>query len=497
MTETNNEMPSVGSSLSSHCHTPENAFQSKTSLFARAHSLEIPDQDLGEDGTSTANCDDDFQSACDFLDTCAAEDFWGQLAEPPEGTGAMHTIYAVEVAESSDGSDATAESKTRTTAEKPTRARRITSKQKIDNLRDEVAALTSQLQELKAGASTSSDWNPGQRRNLIKTRRSQLWRQIAVRQLERRNQAEKDNAELREMMEMQVQEAKNLRRVLKRRARIEMMKNVLGIKDQTNQALQAADNTEEDSSSFEQMLQDVDLLYAQVEKLFEKKMQGIPCPGQRRHANSNTLNGACFELARRDLVPFSASMTEEAVWTALEQPELQDLQCVPAFKAGIQFHMENTSHDKTTAMSSFFLPNPSGAHVLGVKVRKVIRKYAESDRAVFICQSFMEPKLLGSFGAAGTSTTSTMVVDVRKGGSTVLGDDMTLIQSHFSADRYDEGLAAGQRLRLPANLDMAITVLDESVSRIYRHVESSLMDKSVAVRNTCASAEQDLQLLSL
>jgi hypothetical protein len=49
-----------------------------------------------------------------------------------------------------------------------------------------------------------------------------MWETIAARQLERRQQAEEENAKLRDMVQMQVQEARNLRRVLKRRTKIDV-----------------------------------------------------------------------------------------------------------------------------------------------------------------------------------------------------------------------------------------------------------------------------------
>lgn len=68
----------------------------------------------------------------------------------------------------------------------------------------------------------------------MSSRARHLWRQVALSQLDLRRKAEADNAILREMIELQILEAKNLKRVLKRRARIEVNKGRLQLLDTAN-----------------------------------------------------------------------------------------------------------------------------------------------------------------------------------------------------------------------------------------------------------------------
>ncbi|KAF1787663.1 hypothetical protein GQ600_6126 [Phytophthora cactorum] len=75
----------------------------------------------------------------------------------------------------------------------------------------------------------------------------------------------------------------------------------------------------------------------------------------------------------------------------------------------------------------------------------------------------------------GVHATSTLVIEIRHAD---LDDEATLIQSHFSVTRHDEGLAAGHPLRVAVNLNTAITVWDETISRIHDGVENRLMDRA-------------------
>ncbi|KAG3053208.1 hypothetical protein PI124_g3544 [Phytophthora idaei] len=56
-----------------------------------------------------------------------------------------------------------------------------------------------------------------------------LWKDAAIRQLGRRRNAEEDNVMLRKMLEIQVQQAKCLQRIFKRRTKIQMMEDMLGM----------------------------------------------------------------------------------------------------------------------------------------------------------------------------------------------------------------------------------------------------------------------------
>ncbi|KAG7378854.1 hypothetical protein PHYPSEUDO_009445 [Phytophthora pseudosyringae] len=376
----------------------------------------------------------EFQATQDFLDVFVAEELWGDLLGPVDAPAAVAAPQPTAAASN---------------------ARRPTPKQQIDRLQDEVRQLSAQLHAL--GTDRPQPKPPA------RSRRAEFWHQVAARQLERRRSSESENGKLREMAKLQIEEAKSLRRILKRRTKIQRLQKMLGGEQQKPQqeARPLAVSTKEDERVFERMLLDVDVLYGKMDALFvEKGMDTIPCPGRKRRTDNAALNGVCFELTQREAVPFSVEMVKDAV-------------------ADVQFCTQNSEGDIDTVMISFFAAQAK-AQTTGVKVRKVVRRYDGDSRTVFIYRVLMEPKLYNLGEHVGVHATSTLLLAIQHGGTS---DETTLIQSHFSARRHDEGLTAGHLMRLSVNLNVAIAVWDESISRIYEQVENRLMDKACLKRH--------------
>jgi hypothetical protein len=202
------------------------------STFTRVHSLEIPDVDADGD-VLMEDIQLDSQDQPNFLDLCISDEFWLGVSE---STIQDERITPMTTQEHDKGLDFVDSSSTRLTPiapaanrpppapqpGKPRRAKRISTKQKIGTLREEIQELTGQLQALQGKAPAASSTPVAPQRAIISPLRSQLWQSIAARQLEQRVRAERKNIKLRRMMEMQVQEARSLRRLLKRRTKLEV-----------------------------------------------------------------------------------------------------------------------------------------------------------------------------------------------------------------------------------------------------------------------------------
>ncbi|KAG7379069.1 hypothetical protein PHYBOEH_012039 [Phytophthora boehmeriae] len=374
-------------------------------------------------------------------------------------------------------------------AERPKPKEQLPIKEEICRLRAEVKTLTAELRAL-GGLPPSGNQSEEKAAS-----RSQLWRQIAAKQLERRHRAEEENAMLRNMVELQTEEARNLRRILKRRTKIQMMEKLLGKKaQQKQQALpRATPATSEDSSHvFNQILQDIDQTYADVDTLIkEMDTYNIPCPGRHRRATDNTVNGVCLELMERFVVPFSVDATAKAFWDALDKLECQEMQCVDDLKVDIQWQMQSSEKGKDTVMVNFNSTYSVDSFIWRSKVRKVVRKYVNDNATVLIYRAFIEPKLLGMNESIGVFWTSTLLVDIRQDAMSS-GEIATFVRGYFYATRRDEGMAVAEKLRSPSNLKMAMAVWDESIPRLYRQVESLLVDEAIKQPFNTGSSGQSL-----
>jgi hypothetical protein len=197
-------------------------------------------------------------------------------------------------------------------------------KEHIIELRASVEQMTERLEELKAAPFEAPQVPAKAGTALAKRPRPSLWKHAAVRQLERRRKAEEDNVQLRDMLELQVQEAKCLQRILKRRTKIQvrcgfgrpttaaftnlccclqMMEGMLGMKRRKLAGIDSAPSNT--SQILKAMMRDTDAMYADVDTHFmEKEVKGVPSPGQRRKVKRDVVNGtfclsACSRRRRR------------------------------------------------------------------------------------------------------------------------------------------------------------------------------------------------------
>ncbi|KAF4315928.1 hypothetical protein JM18_008889 [Phytophthora kernoviae] len=279
---------------------------------------------------------------------------------------------------------------------------------------------------------------------------------------------------LREMLNLQVQEAKNLKRILKRRTRIGRMEDMLGVKRLKTLPNDIPECTVQ---ALEDMLRESDDIYAKLDLVYaERGMDEVPCPGKIRHANREIINGVFLEIMEKQLVPFPAKMTECAVWAAFGQFGMQSLQCVKDFNAQVDFHAQHSQKTNDTMMISYQAATSGFQNVRNIYIRKVVRKYVEADRTVFICHLISEPITLE--GLAEISLSGKLCIVVQKAKDMQRGEgELALIQScyivscHKLNDQSRELLSDGY-------IDVAITVWEEMMSGVSRVVESSLIDAS-------------------
>ncbi|ETK81919.1 hypothetical protein L917_12370 [Phytophthora nicotianae] len=399
-----------------------------------------------------------FQAALEFLNESEfLADNRPTAASPIENYDASSTS-------ASDPEDTHTHNAEDTAKTKSKRRQRISAKQQIVSLRGTVEELTSKLQSLESGALKAKAKHESDQKSRT-TGRGLLWQQIAARQLERRQEAERDNEKLRAMLELQVQEAKNLKRLLKRRTRIEMMEEMLGVK---RYKTVTNDSSDECVDILQKMLQSTDGIYVGADHVFETKgMDHVESPGKTRTTNRHAINDVFLEILEKQLVPFGRKMTEKAVWSALGQIGVQSLQCVKDVNAKVDFYAQNSQKTDDTMMISYVaaMSGLQSSDVLTFRMRKVMRKYFDGNRTVFIC--LMESQPLHRGQPKGIKLHCTIRVMVEKD----VEEDTTLIKSHYSVSRHTPQNEVG-------NVDMAIAVWDENFSRVSGEVESFLLDET-------------------
>ncbi|KAG7375682.1 hypothetical protein PHYBOEH_002216 [Phytophthora boehmeriae] len=358
--------------------------------------------------------------------------------------------------------------------------RRASPKEERDRLRSEVKKLSAKVRSLKDksrqnaknAAKTSSH---GAAKGSSKSR--QLWRRIALSQLERCHKAEAENMKLKEMVAVQILEAKNLRRILKRRSRIDMMKDMLCFKGIKN----LPPVIPEDSlRMFEKMTKDLNDLYVGVNDRFLAK--GIQDSDHSHHVEPDTIDGVYYEHLQKQLFPFSVQETQAAIWECLRQLGMSSVQDLKSVTGRLRMVPQHTDESEDTMRIDFFALTTGANSLLGVQTRKVVRRYFDAGRHVFICRMISEPKFEN--GHMGTRTTTTMQIIVENEASS--DNETSVVKSYFTVSRQTP-----PNNKNPAS-EMTISLWDEMMRQFVSDIETILVDKSV---DRCAPATQSLGMM--
>lgn len=180
--------------------------------FAHSHSLEVPNDEVA---VATAAFDAGLHAAEEFLEDFNVEKELFNATDSELQDVLSLSVRPTMTAPFPSRGDKTASASAAT--QSPTsgpRRRRVSKKEEISELRDTVAELSQQLDELQTYSAPNS---PDMHVRSIVSQPESLWQQIAARQLVLRQQAEEANAQLRTIMENRVRQTKNLKRMLSRR----------------------------------------------------------------------------------------------------------------------------------------------------------------------------------------------------------------------------------------------------------------------------------------
>ncbi|KAG7378385.1 hypothetical protein PHYPSEUDO_010137 [Phytophthora pseudosyringae] len=358
----------------------------------------------------------------------------------------------------------------------PTQRRRrgASRKDEIAELRKLATELSKKLESMQTAASERE--RAAAQNKTGNAVHKKLWKGIASRQLALRRGAEADNATLRTNVALQAKSAANLKRMLKRRYSEEMLEMV-PIEKRVRRVMTKTSTDNE--RVYRELLEGTNHVYAGVDALLEKKgMSKLSCPGRTNRAYPETANGLFIELTDKNLVPFSAARTGQAVWKALCGQKTCDGDMIEA-KMCTQ-HSEQTEDVSTSSMS--YTCSAAG-HSVFVQERRIGRRYIEDDRVVFVCRCLTEPSSR-SLGSHGLLYQETVVIVVRRGQTLASGEDTSVIESYLSVTRCDDGKETTLKFRAPTFVNLAINGWSKKLSLYSDRIENILFDDALNTAST-------------
>ncbi|KAL4156878.1 hypothetical protein PRNP1_005904 [Phytophthora ramorum] len=480
---------SAGTSLECRPNESDSALLSQRKsrpCLKPTHSLEIPDvadeggidsmgltmpmNDIVFDAATTSEL---FGDCSDFA--LHEESCWERLPEAESTeTSELGEIVTVSLRPSlSDSLSKCEETPSRPATALPRpqgRKRRISRKEQMHDLRNTVSELSTKLEGLRTESRMCSPMTSpvscaaSQHVTSILEQPRSLWEQVAARQLILRCKAEEENAKLQELLASQRRTARNIRRLLRRRADDELLEVI------HNSKRLKCDNNEQ---VFHELLHGIDTIYVDFGKLYKAKgMPAVPCPGRKRRTDPNAADGDVFvEFIDKNQVPFDFQRSERAVWKFLQGPRIHD--------RGRVCKKEFQQTTETSKSCVGFTCAERGLAASYVLEQRVARKYVEGDRTVFISRTIADPTTREPW-PSNMKFSETMSIVVKVGSRLASGQETTIIESYLSVARYVEGGPAVAYQHWPAYVDLAANGWDRKVTFNSQEIENLLFEESIA-----------------
>ncbi|KAE8991230.1 hypothetical protein PF011_g18022 [Phytophthora fragariae] len=247
-------------------------------------------------------------------------------------------------------------------------------------LRGKVKELEEQLRELQLGFSTSPRAE-GEPDGLMPS----VWTSMAGRQLKDRMRAERENQELRDMLQDQLKIAHGLEDTLKQ----------LPSSQNGGAPILPPDLFGPSSSeTLPESLGHLERAYLSVDETFTMEdVDQLEVDKQEIKAILHPTHGTCIRFTTRIVMPFSYDITSRAMWRFITEEGLISL--------ASSFNKIYTTKDIQAHCFAFRLPDADPPK--DYWMNQVVRKHSESDRTVFVGRATIQPYVKDNSHPTGVS----------------------------------------------------------------------------------------------
>ncbi|KAG1688190.1 hypothetical protein DVH05_003972 [Phytophthora capsici] len=330
-------------------------------------------------------------------------------------------------------------------------------KQQIEELRETVALLSRQLDSLKTSDSPSKHQDDQLQRS--------VWGRIATRQLQLLQDAEKENAKLRSLQAHQRRDAKNLKRLFRRRIDTE----IIGRKRSLRRPKHIQDLVDK-TKMFSKLQNGCNKLYSasNVNDFDAVFPRNGTC--QVRH---NVDSGVFVEFYDKHIVPFSVKEAAKAVWQSLRRRKIPRADHIYAE----EYHQ--TQNATTTYMYISFVCSLGGTTAY-MQEHGVAQKFVEEQRTLFVGQKLLEPAGNKPGFFRGLRFHETMRVVVRSGLPLASKQETAFIETHLAVSRIDDGSKESMAFRASNVVNLAVQGWDRKLSMRKQEIENLLFTNSLS-----------------
>ncbi|KAK1939009.1 hypothetical protein P3T76_009084 [Phytophthora citrophthora] len=254
-------------------------------------------------------------------------------------------------------------------------------KHELTYLRSEAEELKLKLHQLQSfkvarksdGASVRQIQDQGARRPFV-------WEQTCARQLECRLRSERENSHLKMLLEGQIQVARSLEKLLKKRSTLYSPESS-GSRKTTRIHVSRKGNEVLDAAVFEELADGVEASYREVESVFASSGLELSNVSSRNARVRDATNGLSLEIFDSKVLPFSVHATGEAWWRRWNHfnPIRGSCHRLVSTKDTIVEHFGMEMSDSKAKTTARFY------------VQQILRQHIEEDRVVIVWESHVEP----------------------------------------------------------------------------------------------------------
>lgn len=333
-------------------------------------------------------------------------------------------------------------------------------RQELHHLRRVAAELESQLALLQQQSRSYT---------FVRDKRAQIWQELAMRQRRVRELAERDNAELKAIMDSLLRapegDAQHLQRYLDSRSALTHLPNHW---HGTRKLAASPAHSTAATSAFESVLAQLDAHFAQVDAVFRESGMNVSLTEPRSFAEKRArrLGVLCphFQLTDVRLTPFDWRAVAQATWSCNRAWYMKDSAVTHA----------SADRPESTLAVRYRVAHPTLGETQSATVTLAIRQYVQADRAVCVLVNECD----GEQDLAGATASCVgflviqsvdLALDARPAPVAVIQSCMQLVPGQHDASAKDHARAL---------VRLISSAFEEDVAHMRQRVDTALLQAS-------------------
>ncbi|KAE9017413.1 hypothetical protein PR003_g16270 [Phytophthora rubi] len=212
-----------------------------------------------------------------------------------------------------------------------------------------------------------------------------VWKEMASHQLEQRLKSERENRQLKVVLEGQIKIAKSLEKLLQARATTNAIETCLG-DGQRLKRMHMSTPDRSDASIFNELMDGIDAAYKEVDAVFHDNGLDTKESSFSDAEMHEGTDGVYMKIFASKVLPFDVASTGTAAWRYFKR----SLEHMP-FRFLYHKDLQNMETTEDTIIESFGMELHAKGTQADYRVKQIVRRYIEETRVVIVWRSYIDP----------------------------------------------------------------------------------------------------------